>query len=119
MSAFVPESKQLGKRSTSSGWDAHKVCKTLILWYPELLRHGEIHPDMRDPHSALDLLNSFQDYPADLQDIMLMLAQHHGITKAAQALENAISKTTERRQRNRRATHRGGRRSDDADRLTA
>lgn len=90
MSNFVPASKYLLNRRTSSGWDSHAVCKTLVLWYPELLRPGRVHQDMQDSRKAMEFLGCLQEYPADLQDILILLAQRYGIRRATHALDNAV-----------------------------
>ncbi len=98
METFVPESKQLLNRRTASGWDSHVVCKTLILWYPELLQNNYEHSDMREARSVLGFLSAIQEYPADLQDILLLLARRYGLNKAHQSLDNAIRKSLMQRQ---------------------
>lgn len=119
METFVPESKELLNRRTASGWDSHVVCKTLILWYPELLHNNYEHSDMREARSVLGFLSAIQEYPADLQDILLLLARRYGLNKAHQSLDNAIRKSLTKRQTrgNRPADNRSP--QSKPDRLTA
>ncbi len=98
MASYVPESTQLLKRRTASGWDTHYVCKTLIIWYPRLLHGQQEHADMKDARDVLEFLSSIQEYPADLQDILLLLAKRYGLHKTHQALDNAIRKYLLQRQ---------------------
>lgn len=119
MNGFVPESKHLVNRRTSSGWDAYFVCKTLVLWYPDILNAGEVHADMRERRAAMEFLGCLQEYPADLQDIMILLAQHYGIHKATCALDNAIRKYCDEARPRRRRSDRHGDNRRRPDRLTA
>ena len=119
MTQFVPDSKHLLNRRMSSGWDAHFVCKTLILWYPDLLRLGKIHEDMRNPRQAMEFLRCLQDYPADLQDIMILLAQRYGVKKATFALDNAIRKYVDESERQRAKPSQTDESTKDPERLTA
>ncbi|NNF51631.1 MAG: hypothetical protein HKN59_04255 [Gammaproteobacteria bacterium] len=119
MTQFVPDSKHLLKRRMSSGWDAHHVCKTLVLWYPELLRVGSIHVDMRQPRQVMEFLQCLQDYPADLQDIMILLAQRYGVQKATFALDNAIRRHVEETRRRHDEEVAEGDASVEPERLTA
>ena len=119
MDQFNPDSKLLANRRMSSGWDAHFVCKTLVLWYPELLRIGPIHSDMRSPKQAMDFLCCLQDYPADLQDIMILLAQRYGVQKATYALDSAIRKYSDERHSLRATADKHNETAEGPDRLTA
>ena len=119
MKGFIPDSKHLVNRRMPSGWDAHHICKTLVIWYPELLRVGAIHKDMRNPKQAMDYLCCLQDYPDDLQDIMILLAQRYGVQKAAFALDNAIRKYSDERTHQRRTDEHPGEAAQDPERLTA
>ena len=119
MESFIPESKQLLKRRTASGWDTHYVCRTLVIWYPKILQIEIEHADMQRKRDVLDFLASIQEYPDDLQDILLLLARRYGLTQAHQALDNAIRKYLTRRQlRNKRGSE-GGVRAGASGRLTA
>ncbi len=118
MSNFVPASKHLLNRRTSSGWDSHAVCKTLVLWYPELLRPGKIHSDMRESRKAIEFLGCLQEYPADLQDILILLAQRYGIQRATLALDNAVRRCLEH-QAPRKSDAAGELTAEDSERLTA
>lgn len=118
MTEFTPDSKHLVNRRMSSGWDAHHVCKTLVLWYPELLRLGPVHPDMRASKQAMEFVGCLQDYPADLQDIMILLAQRYGVQKATLALDNAIRKYSDKKHLRRRASDKK-RETVESERLTA
>lgn len=120
MKGFIPDSKQLSNRHMPSGWDAHIVCQTLVTWYPELLRTSSIHTDMRQPRQAMEFLSCLQEYPADLQDIMILLAQRYGVQKATNALDNAIRKfTAVRKRQTAKDTSEGIDPSRQSDRLTA
>lgn len=77
-------------------WTTRRVCRTLLLWYPELLSPAELHPDMRDRRAAMEFVACLQEYRADLQDLLILLAQRNGIREAALALDNAIRKELER-----------------------
>ncbi len=119
MASYIPESKQLLNRRTAAGWDAHYVCKTLILWYPGLLRSDKVHVDMRNPRKAMEFLSCLQDYPADLQDILILLAQRYGIHKATLALDNAIRKFGDEKPATGRKAGEERPTDDHPDRLTA
>ncbi len=119
MDSFIPESKQLINRRTASGWDSHFVCKTLILWYPELLHGEHEHSDMRDARAVLEFHSSIQEYPADLQDILLLLARRYGLNKTHQALDNAIRKYLTQRRPARNPLSDSSPATDSSDRLTA
>ncbi len=119
MASYVPESTQLLKRRTASGWDTHYVCRTLITWYPKLLHGQQEHSDMNDARAVLGFLASIQEYPADLQDILLLLARRYGLHKAHQALDNAIRKYLLQRQPRRARNAEENASENASDRLTA
>lgn len=96
----MPEASPGHQKSAAAAnqrlWSTRRVCRTLLFWYPELLSPAELHPDMRDRRAAMEFVACLQEYRADLQDLLILLAQRSGIREAALALDNAIRKELER-----------------------
>lgn len=82
----------VSKSNDLGAWDADGVCRTLLFWYPDLLGAANLHSDMCDRRKAMEFVACLQEYPANLQDLLILLAQRSGIREATLALDNAIRK---------------------------
>lgn len=91
MTEANPDHKRI-KSDAGRAWDADSVGRTLLYWYPELLSAARPHGDMRDRRKAMEFLACLQEYPANLQDLLILLARRNGIREATLALDNAIRK---------------------------
>lgn len=99
MTAASFVNKQGKQTRTNRDWEPRAVCRTLLRWYPDLMHPQKVHQDMRDSRQAMEYLACLQDYPASLQDVLLLLARKNGIREATMALDNAIRKNLEKPRR--------------------
>ena len=100
MTQTSPDDPFLKSEIRHRNWDSSRVCETLLLWYPELLSPSKLHEDMRNRRKVMEFVACLQEYPAQLQDLLILLAQRRGIRETAMALDNAIRKDFERLREN-------------------